>query len=89
MNWVITKDLLAKDFPGVKSDVGKGNFPLFGCATFLLYHFRLLDDDGNVYYEGRSNDRDSEKAFEPLDWAMVHAGCTAIQYRHFNKWVTL
>ena len=42
--------------------------------------FRLYDDDGNLYYEGRI--AGTYNGFEPLDWAMPYAGCTTIQYRH-------
>ena len=81
MKWLITKDLLDE------LDVRYGNYR--GDPDKLLYEFRLLDDDGIVYYEGRSDDNSSEEAFDPLDWAEVHAGCTEIQYRNGNCWETL
>lgn len=40
-------------------------------------------------YEDRSDDNSSEDAFEPLDWAAAHAGCTEIQYRNGGRWETL
>ncbi|UBM12804.1 hypothetical protein [Cupriavidus metallidurans] len=46
--------------------------------------FRLKDDDGAVYYEGRCNgldDADQDNAFAPLDWAMNDAGCTTMEVR--------
>lgn len=43
------------------------------------HQFRLLDDDGNVYFHGRSGD---DSSFEPLDWATPLYGCTEIQYRN-------
>ena len=50
------------------------NFPL------LKYQFRLLDDDGAVYYEGLSS---SSSSFAPLDdYGMPNDGCVAIQYRN-------
>lgn len=44
--------------------------------------FRLLDDDGNIYYYGFINGSDYE-GFEPLeDYGMPNAGCTEIQYKN-------
>lgn len=56
----------------------------------LPYAFKLYDDDGELYYEGRSNNRASEFAFYPLDWAMEDSGCTYIEYLQDNgKWEML
>jgi hypothetical protein len=91
MRWVITDDLqgfLQDTLPGA-TDRGRGNFPLSGDLSRLPFQFRLLDDDGEIYYQGRSDDRDSEEAFEPLDWARDHAGCTEIQYLRDGCWETL
>jgi len=53
----------------------------------LAHKFRLLDDDGEVYYKGRSSDNSS---FAPLDdYGMPNAGCTEIQYLNHGKWETL
>lgn len=46
----------------------------------LPHRFRLFDDDGYLYFEGRSDDCDSEEAFAPLDWAMGDSGCVRIDY---------
>jgi hypothetical protein len=56
--------------------------------------FRLLDDDGECYYEGMCKDLDGqpeEAAFEPLDWARRNDGCTSMQYRRKGAavWRTL
>jgi hypothetical protein len=56
--------------------------------------FRLLDDDGECYYEGvcwRLEDQEQESAFEPLDWSMRNDGCTTMQYRKKGAavWKTL
>lgn len=49
--------------------------------------FRMLDDDGEVYYHGKCSDNSS---FDPLDqFGMPNAGCTEIQYFEKGKWVTL
>ena len=50
----------------------------------------MFDDDGELYFEGRSNDCDSERAFAPLDdFGMPDSGCTDIQYIHNGKWESL
>jgi hypothetical protein len=56
----------------------------------LTEPFRLLDADGEVYYEGRSTNSDSEEAFSPLDdFGTPNAGCTEIQYFKGDRWETL
>jgi hypothetical protein len=56
----------------------------------LPFEFRLLDDDGNVYYRGFSDDNESEEAFAPLDdYGTPEAGCTDIQYRINGGWKSL
>ncbi|CAQ71596.1 hypothetical protein RALTA_B0985 [Cupriavidus taiwanensis LMG 19424] len=56
----------------------------------MPYASRLYDDDGELYYEGLSSDRDSEIAFQPLDWATADSGCTYIEYLQDNgKWEQL
>lgn len=46
--------------------------------------FRMLDDDGMVYYEGRIAGRDTNHfMFAPLDdFGRPNAGCTTIEYQH-------
>jgi hypothetical protein len=58
------------------------------------YDFRLLDDDGEVYYEGVCLDLErmpQDGAFEPLDWARYRDGCTRMDYRRRGetKWRVL
>lgn len=48
--------------------------------------FRMYDDDGELYYEGRlvtsSDEQDPEVEFRPLsDFGMPNAGATEIHYR--------
>lgn len=43
--------------------------------------FKLLDDDGNLYFEGKSDD---DSCFCPLDWSSPQWGCTEIQYYNPN-----
>ncbi len=49
--------------------------------------FRMLDDDSEVYYHGKSS---CNSSFSPLDdFGMPNAGCTEIQYLENGKWETL
>ena len=84
--WIITKDLVDDGkCVGVCSrsyDVSK--------APSLEHRFRLLDDDGEVYYEGNSDDCSSWKAFDPLDdFGRGHAGCVEIRYLSASRWQPL
>lgn len=59
--------------------------------------FRLLDDDGYVYYHGRfiddsdAEDYDGEAEFQPLDcYGTPNAGAVTIQYRDTTgAWETI
>jgi hypothetical protein len=86
MKWKITDDLCNEDHQ-FKSAVGTGS----GITDDkpLPFKFRLLDDDGEVYYLGESDDCNSQAAFTPLDWAEAYAGCTTIQFFRLGKWETL
>ena len=56
-------------------------------AALLKHRFRLLDDDGEIYYEGVSDDCDSLRAFAPLDdFGKGYAGCTEIRYFTDGVW---
>ena len=54
--------------------------------------FRLLDDDGVVYFHGvmPTDDAmgDEETCGAPLNWAMSAYGCTLLQHysKHSRKW---
>ena len=57
------------------------------CKKLCNHKFRMYDDDGELYYEGFSNDSSS---FQPLDdFGMPNAGCTEIKYLEKGKWETL
>lgn len=77
--WVITKDFI-NSHPlegGDRRRIGTGskNYKL---GAKLPFKFRMLDDDGEVYYEGRSS---SDSSFDPLDdFGTPNDGCTTIQY---------
>jgi len=62
------------------SEENKKNFP---------FKFRLYDGDQNLYFEGYSNDSDSEDAFNPLDLIQESYGVTTIKYLENGQWVEL
>ena len=81
--WTITNDLVDD---GKKVGTSSCNFDE-AQAALLKHRFRLLDDDGEIYYEGRSDDCDSERAFAPLDdFGQGYAGCTEIHYFDGQSW---
>ena len=85
MAWIITKDKLADE--GMKSRVGTCSHNYQNtCAEWKP--FRMLDDDGEVYYEGLAT---PDTDFEPLDdFGMPDSGCTEIQYKNKDgEWETL
>lgn len=51
--------------------------------------FRLYDDDGELYYEGRYVGPDDETIFGPQDWAMGYAGVTRTKLFEKGRWNVL
>jgi len=50
--------------------------------------FRMLDDDKNIYYEGRIIG--NYNGFEPLDdFGQPNDGCVVIEYMKNSKWAPL
>lgn len=91
--WTITRDLIAGRLApigdGYPSQVGRTRTYREGTRKGAQ-RFRLLDDDGDVYYHGRLYDpSDRLTGFEPLGWASNYAGCTAIEYYERGAWVRL
>jgi len=88
MKWVITIDLETpvgeRDTVGV-GNCGRSREERLAAAPALPLMFRLLDDDGNVYYGGQAD----ADGFAPLDWAQCYAGCTSIQFKRGERWETL
>jgi len=81
--WIITKALFDADETGTKSRSWAT------CSTLVvdLVPFRMLDGDGNVYYEGLAT---PDADFQPLDdFGRPNAGCTEIQYKVDGIWQTL
>lgn len=63
------------------SDSGKDEYRNSHITKKGLYKFRLLDDDGEIYFYGYSSDCDTEDAFLPLEQYGIAYGCTEIQYK--------
>ena len=84
--WTITKDLIDD---GKKVGTSSCNFDEAKVAL-LKHRFRLLDDDGEIYYEGLSDNCDSQRAFDPLDdFGQGYAGCTEIDWFDRQFWKQL
>lgn len=64
------------------SDSGKDEYKNQGKSKKGLFKFRLLDDDGEIYFYGYSTSCDDKNAFEPLDFYGAAYGCTEIQYKN-------
>ena len=64
------------------SDSGKDEYWNKGRNHEGMFKFRLLDDDGEIYFYGYSSSCDDEAAFEPLDCYGEAYGCTAIEYKN-------
>ena len=59
-------------------------------AASLTTRFRLLDGDGNVYYEGLSDDGETENLFAPLDdFGTGFSGCTTLQFLVDGQWTSI
>ena len=81
--WTITNDLVDD---GKKVGTASVNYDEAN-AALLKHRFRLLDDDGEIYYEGLSDDSDSQRAFAPLDdFGKGYAGCAEIHYFTDGAW---
>ena len=63
------------------SDSGKAEYRNKGRSHEGMFKFRLLDDDGEIYFYGYSSSCDDEAAFEPLDYYGEAYGCTMIEYK--------
>lgn len=80
MYWRITKDKLVDGTYITESRVGTG----VGEKPEEVFHVRLLDDDGEVYYYGEADDDGME---DMLYFTMNDAGCTILQVDKNGEWV--
>ena len=96
--WVITKDHLYEPGDECPSRVGTqgpsdATEAQLAKAASEGREWRVLDDDGHPYYEGKiwtADEPGTELDFSPLwDFDTPDAGATEIQYREGGKWVTL
>lgn len=100
--WRITKDHLAEAEPTVfKSTVGRSNtrdiskFDSLRKSRGIVKAFRLLDDDGELYYTGEMAMTDgsdplmSDNIMDPLDRFGEGSGCTEIKVRKGSAWETV
>lgn len=98
--WVIDRDYINVGSDAQHSRVGIGETATSfhrGVAVAEVSNpvrFRVLDDDGEVYYGGAISrawiDGEEELAFSPLAWAMGDAGATELQYHYGDgAWRTL
>ena len=69
------KDEYTHALPEFRKTLAKKNGGIFPA----LFKFRLLDDDGIVYFYGRCT---SDSSFAPLDNYGSAYGCTDIQYKN-------
>ncbi len=84
--WVITRDYLAQSDKDIKSAVGVCG-PQFKSKANCIHKFRMIDNDGSIYYHGLCSD---DSSFDPLDdFGMPNAGCTEIQYKVNGEWKIL
>ena len=84
--WTITNDLVDG---GKQVGTSSCNYDA-AQAALTKNPFRLLDDDGEIYYEGLSDSCDLQRAFAPLDdFGRGFAGCTEIHYFTNGVWKCL
>lgn len=96
MGWIITKDHITDGAEKAPSNlnavglVGSSEIDPEDVVRLTAGEgepFRMFDDDGNLYYEGRflegKDTEDLEAAeFQPLDnFGTPNAGCTYIEYK--------
>lgn len=100
--WMIFEDKIAEDGapPATNANavgmIGPSNAPLDLIREVKQARggtkFRMLDDDGEVYYVGYlvAEDWGGEDHFGPLDdFGMPNAGCTEIQFLCDDGWKSL
>lgn len=85
MSWIIDVDHIAT--PGATAGTNENAVGLMGPRGYagdgseLTHKFRMFDDDGELYYEGRCSSCDDDDAFGPLDdFGQPNAGCAKIRY---------
>lgn len=83
MAWIIDVDHIAEPNakPGTNANAVGVTGPSYAPSDLkdedYVFHFRLYDDDGELYYSGRST---KPYSLSPLDFGKSNAGCTEIRY---------
>jgi hypothetical protein len=82
-DWVIDADHLDTN------QTGRGR----GERVLCVVPFRIYDDDGKLYFEGRMSERtldgSEELAFDVLSYYTAWAGATRLDYMKNGGWQTL
>lgn len=74
--WIIDKDLIGEGTVNM-GDAQRMCSSNYKNGTPLPHRFSLFDDDGECYYQGRTDD---DSSFAPLDdFGQQYAGCTEIR----------
>lgn len=90
MAWIIDIDNIADETKTAPCNANakglSGPRGYKGDGSELTHKFRMYDDDGELYYEGRCD----EESFGPLDdFGKPNAGATSIEYFTDGKWSVL
>ena len=87
MPFIIDKDFMPE--PGARPGTNANAVGVVGPREYagdgseLTFRFRMRDDDGELYYEGRAH----EETFEPLEcFGTPNVGCTTIEYLRGGRW---
>jgi hypothetical protein len=86
--WRITKDKVDE---GLSVGRTSHDFNQEAWEKAVKTKFRLLDDDGHIYFYGEYDgvNESEQKAFAPLDQWGEAFGCTELQYKENGEWKTL
>jgi hypothetical protein len=84
MPWKITKDIIDNG-RAAANNTRSANWE-YRHHHLDLMMFRLLDGDGEIYFEGIAT---LDEEFQPLDDFGRSYGCTSIQYKEQGKWKEL
>ena len=94
--WIIDNDLIndcTEDLIFSREGVHSNDYDEKRFMQRDRVQWRVKDDDGEIYYEGRMTKErleDSEdRAFGPLDFAAADAGATTMEYLENGKWEQL
>lgn len=92
VTWIVTRDwdseleVREMSSANLPSRVGHGNWAKMmpPDPDTLPYTWRVLDDDGHIYYQGKAdqdgNGPDGDEIFMILDWAAADVGASTIEF---------